>query len=149
MPAATGMALGNPSRPVVAVVGDGSSMYSIQALWTAARQQARVVFVILNNGQYGILKGYAQSFYPGQEKKVPGLDLPGMDITAASAALGVAAVRVSSPDQLGPAFAEAFAQAFSTSRGGGSGGGDQRGGSSGGGPRLVEVMIDPTPAALV
>ena len=66
MPAATGVALANPGRPVVAVIGDGSSMYSIQALWTAARLKAGLVFVILNNGHYGILKGYAQSFYPGQ-----------------------------------------------------------------------------------
>jgi len=156
MPAATGVALANPARPVVAVVGDGSSMYSIQALWTAAREKAGVVFVILNNGQYGILKGYAQSFYPGQEKKVPGLDLPGLDITATALALGVPAVRVTSPDQVGPAFADAFAQAFAGN--GGSGGGAaagsdvSEGGATGAGtpgPRLVEVMIDPTPAPLV
>ncbi len=149
MPAATGMALADPSRPVVAVVGDGSSMYSIQALWTAAREKAGVVFVILNNGHYGILKGYAQSFYPGQEKKVPGLDLPGLDITATALAMGVPAVRVTSPDQVGPAVAEAFAAAFGGD--GGSGGGAGGGGMADGtrGPRLVEVMIDPTPVPLM
>lgn len=144
MPAATGLALANPARPVVAVVGDGSSLYSIQALWTAAREKAGVVFVILNNGQYGILKGYAQSFYPGQERKVPGLDLPGLDISAAAAALGVPAVRVTSPDQVGPAFADAFEQAF------GVAGSSRAGGTAAShGPRLVEVMIDPTPVPLV
>ena len=144
MPAAVGMAMGNPQRPVVAVVGDGSSMYAIQALWTAAQQKAGVVYVILNNGHYGILKGYTQSFYPGQEKKVPGLDLPGLDITAAARALGVPAVRVDSQDQLAGAFTEAFAAAFPAP---GASASDASG--AGGGPRLVEVMIDPTPAPLM
>ncbi|MHB9146276.1 MAG: benzoylformate decarboxylase [Symbiobacteriia bacterium] len=140
MPAAVGLSLANPQRHVVVVVGDGSSMYAIQALWTAAQVKANVTFVVINNGHYGILKGYAQSFYPGQEKKVPGLDLPGIDIPAAAQALGVPAVRVDAPDDLAGVLNETFAAQEAAKAAAPDGMG---------GPRLVEVMIDPTAMPLV
>ena len=49
-----------PERPVVAVVGDGSSLYSIQALWSAARYEVGVLFVILNNGGYRVMDRLAE-----------------------------------------------------------------------------------------
>ena len=55
LPAAVGVRLARPDRPVVAVVGDGSSLYAIQALWSAARYRAGVLFVILSNGGYAIM----------------------------------------------------------------------------------------------
>ena len=58
MPAACGVSLGHGKAPVLCVVGDGSAMYSPQALWTAAAEQLPVVFAVVNNRQYKILKGY-------------------------------------------------------------------------------------------
>ncbi len=127
MPAAVGIKLAQPERPVVAIVGDGSAMYSIQALWTAAQWQTPVLFIVLNNGQYAILKSYTQAFYPGTLSQVQGLNLPGLDLCGLAGAMGVAAERVSSPDALGPAFERGLA---------------------GGGPYLVEVMSDRTVPAL-
>src|SRR5205823_2715933 len=56
LPAAVGIALGSPGRRVICLLGDGSSLYSIQALWTAARHRLPVSFLVLNNGGYGALK---------------------------------------------------------------------------------------------
>ncbi len=60
LPAATGLRLARPDRPVVAIVGDGSSLYSIQALWSAAQYRAGVLFVILSNGGYAIMDRLAE-----------------------------------------------------------------------------------------
>jgi benzoylformate decarboxylase len=56
LPAAVGAALALPDRPVVALIGDGSAMYTIQGLWTAAHEKLHIVYVILNNSSYRILK---------------------------------------------------------------------------------------------
>lgn len=56
MPASLGAKLGRPERQVLCVVGDGSAMYAIQSLWTAAHHQIPVVFAVVNNRQYKILK---------------------------------------------------------------------------------------------
>jgi benzoylformate decarboxylase len=58
MPAAVGIAMAQPRRPVVCLIGDGSSLYSIQALWTAAQHNVNVVFVVLNNGEYAAMKAF-------------------------------------------------------------------------------------------
>ena len=55
LPAATGFRMARPDRPVVAIVGDGSSLYSIQALWSAAHYGAGALFVILQNGGYAVM----------------------------------------------------------------------------------------------
>ena len=60
LPAATGLRMARPDRPVVAVVGDGSSLYAIQALWTAARYGVGVLFVVLANGGYAIMDRLAE-----------------------------------------------------------------------------------------
>src|SRR5215204_2593913 len=52
MPAAIGIALGKPGRKVIALIGDGSSMYSIQALWSAAQLALPITFIILKNRRY-------------------------------------------------------------------------------------------------
>ncbi|WP_238425350.1 thiamine pyrophosphate-dependent enzyme [Micromonospora parastrephiae] len=106
LPAAVGVALAERDtgrgRPVVAVIGDGSFHYSVQALWTAARLSLPVVVVVPVNQQYAILKAFAElKKTPG----VPGLDLPGLDITAIAAGYGCATEVVETPDQLGAALA--------------------------------------------
>jgi benzoylformate decarboxylase len=98
IPAAIGIKLALPHRPVVALVGDGSAMYTIQALWTAAHDRIGVVFVILNNRSYRILKqrllalrGHAEQVdtYVGMELVDPPIDFVGL-----ARSLGVAAEHV-------------------------------------------------------
>ncbi|TQN31138.1 benzoylformate decarboxylase [Haloactinospora alba] len=60
LPAATGIRMADPERPVIAVVGDGSSMYAVQALWSAARYSAGVLFVVLSNGGYAVMDRLAE-----------------------------------------------------------------------------------------
>lgn len=73
MPAAIGVRIGTPGRPVVAIVGDGSSMYSFQAIWSAVHYHVGVVFVIMNNGSYSIMdrlaekSGYSAAVWPPLE----------------------------------------------------------------------------------
>ncbi|MFI5927130.1 benzoylformate decarboxylase [Micromonospora sp. NPDC051543] len=106
LPAAIGVALAERDtgrgRPVVAVIGDGSFHYSVQALWTAARLSLPVVIVVPINQQYAILKAFAElKDTPG----VPGLDLPGLDVTAIAAGYGCATEVVRTPDEFGAALA--------------------------------------------
>ena len=80
--AAVGVQIAEPKRRVVAVIGDGSAMYSITALWTAANQKLPVIFVIANNGGYQILKNRLKLFH-GNDKPI-GMDFndPPMDIAS-------------------------------------------------------------------
>lgn len=107
------MKLAYPDRPVVAISGDGSAMYSIQALWTAAHHDLAIVFVILNNGEYRILKhnldAYRQHF--GVDSKgYLHMDLrpPDLDFIDLARGLGVQGTRVTAPGDLGPALIQAF-----------------------------------------
>ena len=58
MPAAVGVSLAHEKAPVLCVVGDGSALYSPQAFWSAVHEETPIVFVLLNNGEYGILKEF-------------------------------------------------------------------------------------------
>jgi benzoylformate decarboxylase len=60
---ALGIKLARPDRPVVGIIGDGSAMYSIQGLWTAAQYDLPVIYVICNNRSYRILKEFLVNFY--------------------------------------------------------------------------------------
>ena len=121
MAGAVGVQLALPNRPVVAVVGDGSAMYSIQALWTAANAKLPITYVIANNGGYRIIKERLKSFhgverYTGMEFKDPPIDFTGL-----ARSMGVDAATITDPDDIGPAIAE------STSRDG---------------PTLLDVVVD-------
>jgi benzoylformate decarboxylase len=105
MPAAVGVQLAEPGRQVVAFIGDGSANYGITALWTAAQYGVPVVFVILNNGTYGALRGFAAKL---NALDAPGLDVPGIDFVALAAGYGVAADRADSPEKLRDCFAKAL-----------------------------------------
>ena len=107
MPAAVGLQLGQPERQVVCVVGDGASLYAPQALWSAVQYGAPVVFVVINNSQYGILKAFSQFIQTGE--KIPSLDLPGLEITSISRGFGCEAERVEHPEELQPAIERALA----------------------------------------
>lgn len=109
LPAAVGHALAERdtgrNRPVLAVLGDGATNYSIQALYTAAQHQLPIVFLVLCNREYGILKAFAdQQHTPG----VPGMDLPGLDFVALATGYGCAALRVATSDALTQALQDAL-----------------------------------------
>lgn len=90
LPAAAGLRMGDPSRPVVAVLGDGSSMYGIQGLWSAAHYGCGVLFVILSNGGYAIMDRLAEK--AGGKPPWPSFD--GVDIHGLALSLGCPAQRV-------------------------------------------------------
>jgi benzoylformate decarboxylase len=124
LPAAIGAAMARPERKVVAVIGDGSSMYSIQALWTAAREHVPVTFVILDNSQYAAVRILGEA--AGGEK-VPGVDLGGIDFVALAGSLGCVTHYVEQPDELKTALSAALAE-------------DR--------PTLLHVRVDPDPQVL-
>ncbi len=115
LPGALGVKLAHPDRPVVALSGDGSAMYSIQALWTAAHHDLPVVFVILNNREYRILKHnmdtYRQRFGAKLDRGYPNMDLvaPDLGFVDIARGLGVEGMRVSTPSELRPALVKALA----------------------------------------
>ena len=109
VPAAVGIALGDRARgvnrTVLATIGDGSFQYSIQAIWTAAQHRLPVVFVVMRNEEYSILKSFAVlEKTPG----VPGLDLPGLDIASLAAGFGCRTVNVDSTEKLATEFNNAL-----------------------------------------
>ena len=106
LPAAVGMALGRPDRRTVCLVGDGSAMYSIQALWTAAQRRPPLTVVVINNAGYGAMRSFSQVM---QVRNVPGLDLPGIDFVQLAQGLGCDAVRVTKSSELGPALKRGLA----------------------------------------
>jgi benzoylformate decarboxylase len=101
LPASVGMALGRPDRRTVCLVGDGSAMYSIQALWTAAQRKLPLTVVVINNAGYGAMRSFSQVM---QVRNVPGLDLPGIDFVRIAQGLGCDAVRVTKSSELASAL---------------------------------------------
>ena len=118
---AVGIRLAVPDRPLVAVIGDGSALYNIQALWTAAHLRLPMVYVIANNRGYRILKERVRAGH-GVERFV-GMDFddPPIDFAGLAAALGLRSRRIVEPDDVAPALAEALDHA---------------------GPTLLDVVVD-------
>jgi benzoylformate decarboxylase len=101
LPAAVGIALGRPGVRTVCLIGDGSAMYSIQALWTAAQRKLPLTIVVINNAGYGAMRSFSQVM---QVRNVPGLELPGIDFVQIAKGLGCDAVRVSKAAELAGAL---------------------------------------------
>jgi benzoylformate decarboxylase len=105
VPGAVGVALGDRAvgrkRTVIATIGDGSFQYSIQAIWTAAQHKLPIVFVVMRNGEYSVLKSFALL---EKTPNVPGLDLPGLDIESLAVGFGCHAVTVDGTEQLAKEF---------------------------------------------
>jgi benzoylformate decarboxylase len=120
LPAAVGIALGRPNIRTVCLIGDGSAMYSIQALWTAAQRKLPLTVVVINNQGYGAMRSFSQVM---QVRNVPGLDMPGIDFVKIAEGLGCEAARVTKSSELLPALK--FALAYQ-------------------GMSVVEVMVDAT-----
>jgi benzoylformate decarboxylase len=118
LPAAIGVSLGQPKRKTIAVLGDGSSMYAIQGLWTAAQLALPVSFVIVNNRRYEALESFGRLF--GLQQAV-GTKLGNIDFCELAHAQGLESRRATQPRQLDEALRWSFAAQ---------------------GPTLVEVMLD-------
>jgi len=107
-----GVKLAWPDRPVVALLGDGASLYGIQGLWTAAHHHVPVVFIIANNAQYKILKivGAEMDLSRMAESQFPGMDLvePEIDFVGLARSFGVEAHRVTEPGELAERVSEAL-----------------------------------------
>jgi benzoylformate decarboxylase len=125
LPAAIGVKLAQPERPVVALIGDGSAMYTCQALWTAAHDRIAVVFIILNNSSYRILKQRTNALkgHAAQTDRYVGMDLdnPAIDFIGLARSLGVAANRAHTVEEVLSHL---------------------RSGLAGDGPVLIDVAID-------
>jgi benzoylformate decarboxylase len=113
LPATVGVKLALPGRPVVGLIGDGSAMYTCQALWTAARYRVGVTFVILNNSSYRILKQriHAMKGFAAQADRYVAMDLedPRVDFVRLAESLGVRAERIEKAADVGPAVGRALA----------------------------------------
>jgi benzoylformate decarboxylase len=121
LPASVGVSLANPDRPVVCFSGDGSAMYSIQALWTAAHHKLPLTVVICNNGGYRIIKQRLLAFH--NDDHYVGMDFvdPKVDFVGIAKSLGMEATRITEPGELKSAFKSAFSRP---------------------GAKLIEVMVD-------
>jgi benzoylformate decarboxylase len=108
LPAAVGVALARGERKVIALLGDGSAMYSIQGLWSAAQLALPIAFVIVNNRSYRALNEFAPHF---GVTRPPGTLLPNLDFCALARAQGVEGVRVTRCSELDAALRTAFAAA--------------------------------------
>ena len=106
LPAAVGVAAGQNDK-VIAILGDGSAMYTIQGLFSAREERADVSFVILNNSGYAALTGFAGEFGMNH---VPGCDLSGIDFVKLAEAQGLPARRVDAVEELDEALSWSFAQ---------------------------------------
>jgi benzoylformate decarboxylase len=113
-----GVALARPGRRVIAVIGDGSMMYSVRALWTAVRESLPLTVIVLNNGGYGAMRSFSRVL--GMED-APGIDLLGLDFPSLAAGMGCPARQVIEPGDLAPALDMAFASP---------------------GPMLIDVALD-------
>jgi benzoylformate decarboxylase len=118
LPAAVGMALGKGGIRTVCLIGDGSAMYSIQALWTAAQRKLPLTVIVINNAGYGAMRSFSQVM---QVRNVPGLDLPDIDFVKIAQGLGCDAVRVAKSSELKPALTRGLSHK---------------------GVSLIEVMVD-------
>ncbi|HEY2246605.1 MAG TPA: thiamine pyrophosphate-dependent enzyme, partial [Bradyrhizobium sp.] len=108
LPASVGVSLANPDRPVVCYSGDGSAMYSIQSLWTAAHHKLPLNVVLCNNGGYRIIKQRLLAFH-GDDNYV-GMDFvdPPVDFCGLAKSLGLEAIRITDPAELKPKLSDAF-----------------------------------------
>ena len=108
---AIGISLAHPERRVVAVIGDGSAMYGVQALWTAAHLDLPITYVIANNRGYRILKERIVAY--GGRESFTGMELrrPEIDFAGLAESLGVPSRRVSAPDEIRDAMREALGRA--------------------------------------
>ncbi|MER5179035.1 benzoylformate decarboxylase [Streptomyces sp. NPDC002896] len=103
LPGAVGVAMAQPDRPVVGVIGDGSANYGITALWTAAQHQVPLTIVLLRNGTYGALRWFGGLL---GVPDAPGLDIPGLDFTRIAEGYGARSHHASGVEELRAVLSE-------------------------------------------
>jgi benzoylformate decarboxylase len=106
LPAAVGVALARPGRKVIGLLGDGSAMYAIQGLWSAAELRLPIAFIIIANNSYRALEEFGGRF---DLKMLPGVKLPHLDFCALAAGHGVKGIRIHRCEDLDAALLEVFA----------------------------------------
>lgn len=104
MPAGVGIQMARPDRQVFVVIGDGSSNYSIQTLWTAVQHNVPVIFIVMKNGTYGALRWFASVLDVGD---IPAFDVPSIDFTRIAEGYGLQAYTAGKPEELERAIASA------------------------------------------
>ena len=116
MGGALGIKLAHPDRPVIAIVGDGSAMMTVQALWTASNLEIPVIYVICNNQSYRILKLNMNVYkkhvlkQESPESKYLAMDFPNpMPLAGLAKALGIYGRVIEDPKELRQAITEAIA----------------------------------------
>jgi len=120
-PGAIGISLAQATRPVVATIGDGSSMYAIQSLWTAAHLRLPITYVIINNRSYRIIKERLLAGRKSDQFVAMDMSDPPIDFVAVASGMGMAAQRITDPSALRQALEAAIRS---------------------GRPNLVEVVVD-------
>jgi benzoylformate decarboxylase len=120
MAGAVGVALAQPTRPVVATIGDGSAMYSIQSLWTAAHLKLNITYVIINNRSYRIIKERLLAMRGTDDFVAMDMDNPAIDFAGVAKSMGMPSQVVTDPTKLADVLKAAMAS---------------------GGPNLVEVIV--------
>jgi benzoylformate decarboxylase len=120
MAGAVGVALAQPTRPVVATIGDGSAMYSIQSLWTAAHLKLNITYVIINNRSYRIIKERLLAMRGTDDFVAMDMDNPAIDFAGVAKSMGMPSQVVTDPTKLAEVLKAAMAS---------------------GGPNLVEVIV--------
>jgi benzoylformate decarboxylase len=126
LPGGIGLKLAFPDRPVAVLSGDGAAMYTFQALWTAAHENLHIVFFVLANRTYRVLKTNLLEYWRRQDvspRTFANLDLenPVINFQELASSLGVTAYRVDSPESLQAAIVQAFSAT---------------------GPQLIEIRVD-------
>ena len=120
MAGAVGVALAQPTRPVVATIGDGSAMYSIQSLWTAAHLKLNITYVIINNRSYRIIKERLLAMRGTDDFVAMDMDNPAIDFAGLAKSMGMPSQIVTDPTKLADVLKAAMASD---------------------GPKLVEVIV--------
>jgi benzoylformate decarboxylase len=108
MPATVGVALGKPGARVIGLIGDGSSMYSIQALWSAAQLTLPITFIVIKNRRYAALQEFAPTFGFGPDEPLAGSELPDIDFVALAHGQGCRGVSVNRAQHLRDALIDAL-----------------------------------------
>jgi len=107
LPGAVGVAMGEPGTRVVAIIGDGSMMYSIQAIWTAVQLKLPLTIIVVNNAGYGAMRSFSQVL---GVTGAPGIDVEGLDFVSLARGMGCPGTKVETEEQLGTALAASFAR---------------------------------------
>ncbi len=108
LPAAVGIALAQEPRRVCCFSGDGSAMYSVQALWTAVNKKLPITYVIANNGGYRILKQRLLAFHGNDHYVGMDIDDPVIDFCGLARSMGMRARKIEGPEELRPALDQSF-----------------------------------------